>query len=69
MSRYMKTIAAILGTVSTWGITAGSSEGISGVELYGLLGALSGAFAVYGIPNTPPAGQAADPNMSEQDQR
>jgi hypothetical protein len=67
MSRYVKTIAAILGTVSTWGITAAADSGIDAVEWYGLLGALAGTLAVFSFPNTPPAGEPADPNMSEQD--
>lgn len=67
MTRYMKTIVAILGAISTWGITAAADEGITSVEWYGLLGALAAALAVYGAPNTPPRGEVADPNMSEQD--
>jgi len=66
LSRYSKTIAAILGAVSTWGITAAAEGGINAVEWYGLLGALAAALAVYGIPNVAPTGEPADPGMSEQ---
>lgn len=66
MTRYAKAVAALLGTISTWGVTAIADEGINGIEWFGLLGALGTIAAVYGIPNTPPVGQASDPNMSEQ---
>lgn len=68
MSRYSKTIAAILGAISTWGITAAADEGINAVEWYGLLGALAAVLAVYSVPNKPPADEPADPSMSEQGQ-
>ena len=67
MSRYIKTIASILGGVSTWGITAAADNAITQVELFGLLGVLSTVLAVYAFPNSPPAGEAADPNVSERD--
>lgn len=66
MTRYAKTIAAILGAISTWGITAGADGGYDQVEMYGLLGAIATVLAVYGVPNNPPADQPADPNVSEQ---
>jgi len=74
MSRYAKAIATFFGTligsVGTWGVTAVQDGGISDAEYFGLLIALSTVFAttaaVFGVPNTPPAGQAADPQMSEQ---
>ena len=66
MSRYAKTIAALLGAVGTWGATAAQEGGIDGPEWFGLLIALGTVAAVYGIPNVPPAGQVADPQMSEQ---
>ena len=65
LSRYWKTIIAVLGGISSWGITASADNDITQVELYGLLGALATALAVYGIPNSPPSGEPADPNMSE----
>ena len=67
MSRYLKTIAAMLGAISTWGITAAAEGGINSVEWFGLLGSLGTVIAVYAVPNTPPAGQPSDPAMSEQD--
>lgn len=54
MNRYSKSIAAALGSVSAWGVTAAATGGISGVEWYGLLGALGTTLAVYGIPNSAP---------------
>lgn len=54
MSRYIKTIAAILGGVSTWGITAAADNAITLVETFGLLGVLSTCLAVYAFPNQPP---------------
>lgn len=65
MSRYAKSIAALIGAVGTWGATA-AQDGINSVEWFGLLTALGTVLAVWGVPNTPPAGQAADPGMSEQ---
>lgn len=66
MSRYVKTICAVLGGISTWGITAAADNAITQVELFGLLGVLSTCLAVYAFPNTPPDGEA-DPNISERD--
>lgn len=54
MNRYAKTIAAVLGAISTWGITA-SPDGITGNEWFGLLGALAAVLAVYAVPNSSPA--------------
>lgn len=66
MSRYVKTIAAVLGGVATWGITAASNGAIDLAEWFGLLGALGTALGVYAFPNTNPDGPA-DPNVSETD--
>lgn len=66
MTRYIKTISAVLGGVSTWGITAAADNAITNVELFGLLGVLSTALAVYAFPNTPPEGEPSDPGISEQ---
>lgn len=65
MSRYAKALAALLGAIGTWGATA-AQDGISSVEWFGLVTALGTALAVYGVPNTPPAGEPPDPGMSEQ---
>lgn len=69
MSRYAKSIAAVIGAIATWGITAASDNSITLVEWFGLLGALATVVAVYSVPNQPPPGQPADPAMSEQGQR
>lgn len=65
MTRYWKTILAVLGGISSWGITAAADDAITQVELYGLLGVLATALAVYGVPNSPPEGEPADPDISE----
>lgn len=67
MSRYAKTIVAVLGAISTWGITAATEGGITAVEWFGLLGSLATVLGVYAVPNTPPAGEPSDPGISEQD--
>lgn len=65
MSRYMKTIIAVLGGISAWGMTAAADNAITAVELFGLLGALATALGVYAIPNTPPKGEPRDAGTSE----
>lgn len=50
---YIKAIIAILGGISTWGITAASDNAITPVEIFGLLGVLSTALGVYAFPNAP----------------
>jgi len=52
MNRYFKAIAAILGAVGTWGITA-ADDGITTGEYFGLLFALGTALAVYSVPYVP----------------
>lgn len=52
MSKYWKTIIAVLGGVAAWGITAGSDGTYSQVELWGLLGAVATALGVYAKGNT-----------------
>jgi hypothetical protein len=61
----MKSIIAVLGGISAWGMTAASDNSITTVELFGLLGALATALGVYAIPNTPPKGDTRDPDKSE----
>jgi hypothetical protein len=67
MSRYLKFVSALLGGVATWGYTATTDHGIDAGEWFGLLGVLATALAVFQFPNTPPAGQPSDPNISETD--
>lgn len=57
---WLKAIAALLGAVGTWGITALEDNAINGVEWSGLLVALGTAVAVYGLKN----GEDADPTTS-----
>lgn len=65
MSRYAKAVSALLGAIATWGITAVADDAVSGVEWFGLLGALATVFATWAIPNDPPAGEPPDPDISE----
>lgn len=53
LAPYVKAIIAVLGGIGTWGITAAASEGVSAVEWFGLLSALSTALGVYAFPNAP----------------
>ena len=52
MSRYAKSLAALLGALATWGITAAEDERYTQVELWGGLLALATALAVWAVPNT-----------------
>lgn len=65
MSRYAKAIAALCSLIGTWGMTAALDDGITAVELFGLLAAIGGSAAVWSIPNDPLAGEPADPGVSE----
>lgn len=65
-SRYAKAIIAALGALATWGATAGADETYTDVELWTVLGAVVTALAVLFVPNTPPTGEAARDDMSEQ---
>jgi len=65
LARYRKSVAALLGSVATWGLTAGADGTYDQVELWGLLAALAAVFAVWGTPNDVPAGAPRDPGMSE----
>lgn len=52
MTRYTKTIIALLGGISAWGVTAVSDgSNISAAELFGLLGVIATALGVYAFPN------------------
>lgn len=48
---YAKALAALLGGIATWGVTA-SEDGISAPEWFGLVGVIGTAVAVFAIPNT-----------------
>ena len=67
MSRYYKTIAALLGAVGTW-LTSVLADGqIRPDEWGGLFVALGTVAAVWGVPNSPPEGEPADLDVSERD--
>lgn len=66
MSRYAKSLIALLGALATWGITAAEDNTYTQVELWGALLAAVTAAGVYAWPNKPPAGLLADPDVSEQ---
>lgn len=70
MSRYAKAlVAAVPFLIAALKVVSdGLGDGVvSTQEWLGAAIAALGAFAVYAVPNRPPAGQAADPSMSEQD--
>lgn len=52
LSKYWKTIIAVLGGTAAWGITAGADNSYSQVELWGLLGAIVTAVGVFAKGNT-----------------
>lgn len=64
MPRYRKSIAALLGALSTWGI-ASYEGGYSQGEWWALVGVVGTVVAVWGIPNDTPAGEAPAPGVSE----
>lgn len=66
MTRYAKTIVALLGALATWGITAAEDEVYSQVELWGAVLAVVTAAGVYLTPNRPPRGRRARADISEQ---
>lgn len=66
MTRYAKTVVALLGALATWGVTASEDGAYSQPELWGALLALATAAGVYALPNRPPAGEDSDPAISEQ---
>ena len=51
MSKYSKAIAAFFGSLSTWGLAASATGGISAAECWGLLGVLAATFATYQVTN------------------
>jgi hypothetical protein len=57
MSYYNKALAAFLGAVSTWGMTAWQNDQqITGDEWFGVLGVLGTVIAVYAVRNQPEPG-------------
>ncbi len=66
MNPYLKTVAALLGALGTWGITASADGHYSHPELWGSLLALATAFGVYVTPYHRPADQPSRLDMSEQ---
>lgn len=70
LSRYRKTLAALVGGVLAWAQTAYVPDGhVDRAEWYGLAVVLAMAAGVYGIANDAPKGQAADPLESVRDVR
>lgn len=55
MTNIRKAVAALFALVGTWGMTAALEGGITAVEWFGLLAAIGGSAAVWGIPNDPEA--------------
>lgn len=55
MTRYSKSIIALLGALATWGVTAAEDNSYTQVELWGLLAALATAVGVYALPNVEPS--------------
>lgn len=53
IAKAWKTVAAVLGTVATWGITASLDGEITQPELFGLLLVLATGKAVYEAKNKP----------------
>lgn len=65
MSRYKKTILALLGGVVAWGLTASADSKYDQTEFWGLGAALLTAGGVYQVQNTPPKGRRRRDDTSE----
>lgn len=63
MTKYAKSIVALLGASATWGVTAAEDGSYSQVELWGLLLALATALGVYAAKNEP--ARVGERGMSE----
>ena len=50
-ARYRKSIAALIGTLSTWGLAAGADGVYTQLEWWGLVAAFGTVVAVWGVPN------------------
>ena len=70
LTRYWKGILAAVTAIAVTvvqAIQASSSDGAwTKEDTIVVVLAFLGALSVYAVPNVPPAGQPADPNMSEQ---
>ena len=64
-NRYRKSISSLIATVAGWGLAASADSVYTAQEWWGLAILLGGVVAVWGLPNDPPAGQPADPAVSE----
>lgn len=65
MTRYSKLIVAVVGAIATWASTL-YPDSAAVQQWVGLALALTTAFSVWAVPNQPPAGEPADPSVSEQ---
>jgi len=63
---YSKTVAALLGSVGTWGVTAWEDGGASAGEWFGLVAALAAVFAVWAIPNTTSASAVTSASVEDE---
>jgi hypothetical protein len=68
MTRYAKTVIAVIGAISVWGVTACAADGVSMAEWFGLLGALGTSLGVYFLPNAAPGGAPPKPGIGEDPQ-
>lgn len=66
MSRYAKTVVAVLIAALTVLASAITDDVITNAEKVNIILAALGAVGVYAIPNTPPKGEPARDDMSEQ---
>lgn len=66
VSRYAKSVVAALVAGLTVLAAALTDDAITPAEWVQIAVAVLGAIGVYAVPNKPPAGEAADPRVSEQ---
>lgn len=65
---YAKAIVAALVAFLTALVTGLTDDHLTALEwVVAALAAVTAGGAVFGVPNRPPAGQPADPSLSEQD--
>lgn len=65
LSRYRKTIIAVIGAAVTWLVAAFADNTVDTQEWVALAVAVATAAGVYATPNDAPAGEPVDPNVSE----